>query len=458
MNYLSIEEIVSASKGNLTSKSEEVKSINELVIDSRLANKNSAFFALVGESVDAHKFINSAIENGCKTIVKNKDNNIEINSENVNVIEVENTLFAFGDVAKHYKEKFDIPYIGVTGSVGKTSTRDMIYAVVSSKYKTLKNMKNLNTETGVPMTLTNLDESYECAVIEMGMSGFHEIEYLVNIVNPKIGVISNIGLSHIEMLGSREGIFKAKMEITTNFDEDSTLIVNGDDDMLTTLKGQDLKYNLKTFGFGKDNTIYCVDFNMNDNDTTFNAMIDGKVEEFYIPTVGEHNIYNAMAAILVGQTLGISLDDIKRGLKNFEITKSRMDVIKTDDYAVIDSVYNASVDSMNAALKVLNRYETRKVAILGDMFEMGSYAEFGHREVGKFASQYADILIAIGNDAKFMVEEAIKNGMNKENIHYFETKELAMESLKDILQKGDTILVKGSRGMYLEKVVEFLTK
>ena len=334
----------------------------------------------------------------------------------------------------------------------------MIYAVVSSKYKTLKNMKNLNTETGVPMTLTNLDESYECAVIEMGMSGFHEIEYLVNIVNPKIGVISNIGLSHIEMLGSREGIFKAKMEITTNFDEDSTLIVNGDDDMLTTLKGQDLKYSLKTFGFGKDNTIYCTDFNMNDNDTTFNAMIDGKVEEFYIPTVGEHNIYNAMAAILVGETLGISLDDIKRGLKNFEITKSRMDVIKTDDYTVIDSVYNASVDSMNAALKVLNRYETRKVALLGDMFEMGSYAEFGHREVGKFASRYADVLIAIGNDAKFMVDEAIKNGMNKDNIHYFETKEIAMENLKDILQKEDTILVKASRGMYLEKVVEFLTK
>ena len=197
---------------------------------------------------------------------------------------------------------------------------------------------------------------------------------------------------------------------------------------------------------------------MNDNDTTFNVMIDGKVEEFYIPTVGEHNIYNAMAAILVGETLGISLDDIKRGLKNFEITKSRMDVIKTDDYTVIDSVYNASVDSMNAALKVLNRYETRKVALLGDMFEMGSYAEFGHREVGKFASRYADVLIAIGNDAKFMVDEAIKNGMNKDNIHYFETKEIAMENLKDILQKEDTILVKASRGMYLEKVVEFLTK
>lgn len=185
-----------------------------------------------------------------------------------------------------------------------------------------------------------------------------------------------------------------------------TLIVNGDDDMLATLKGKDLKYNLKTFGFEKDNTVYCVEFEMDDDSTTFKAMVDGNIEEFYIPTVGEHNIYNAMAAILVGRTLDISLDNIKNGLRGLEITKSRMDVIKTDDYTVIDSVYNASVDSMRAALKVLNRYENRKVAVLGDMFEMGSFAEAGHRQVGKDASENADVLIAVGKDAKFMVEES----------------------------------------------------
>lgn len=325
MDYLSIEELVNASNGDLTSKSKEVEAINDLVIDSRLANKNNAFFAIIGESLDGHKFINSAIENGCKTIIKNKSNDLEIIGEDVNIIEVENTEFALGDISRYYKNKFDIPFIGVTGSVGKTSTRDMVYAAVLSKYKTLKNMGNLNNQFGVPLTLTNLDKSYECAVIEMGMSGFNEIEYLVNIVNPKIGVISNIGLSHVERLGSREGIFKAKMEITTNFDESCTLIVNGDDDMLTKLKNKDLNYNLKTFGFEKDNTIYCVDFEMNDSDTTFNVMIDNNIEKFYIPTVGEHNIYNAMAAILVGQTLGISLDQIKEGLRNLEITKSRMD-------------------------------------------------------------------------------------------------------------------------------------
>ena len=444
MDYLSIEELVNATSGDLTSKSEEVTSINELVIDSRIANKNSVFFAIIGESLDGHKFINSAIENGCKTIIKNKSNDFEIIGEDLNIIEVENTEFALGDIARYYKSKFDIPYIGITGSVGKTSTRDMVFSAVSSKFKTLKNTGNLNNQFGVPLTLANLDKSYECAVIEMGMSGFNEIEYLVNIVNPQIGVISNIGLSHVERLGSREGIFKAKMEITTNFDENSTLIVNGDDDMLATLKGKDLKYNLKTFGFEKDNTIYCVDFEMNDNDTIFNVMI--------------HNIYNAMAAILVGQTLNLTLDEIRNGLETLEITKSRMDVIKNDNYTVIDSVYNASVDSMRAALKVLNRYKTRRVAILGDIFEMGSFAEEGHKQVGKDASENADVLIAIGKDAEFISKEALENNMNKENVHHFATKEEAMENFKNILQKGDTILVKASRGMHLEEVVEFLNK
>ncbi len=458
MNYLSIEEIVNASKGNLVRKSEEVKNIKELVLDSRNVTKESAFFAIIGESLDGHTFINSAIQNGCKTIIKNKNNNLEIIGDDVNVIEVENTDIALGDIARYYKGKFDIPYIGVTGSVGKTSTRDMIYAAVSSKFKTLKNAKNFNNHWGVPLTLANLDESYECAVVEMGMSGFKEIEYLVNIVNPKIGVISNIGLSHVENLGSREGIFKAKMEITTNFDESCTLIANGDDDMLCTLKDKDLKYNLKTFGFEKDNTIYCIDFEMDNEQTTFKAMLDGKVEEFTIPAIGKHNIYNAMSAVLVGQTLNISLDDIKSGLKNLEITKSRMDVIKANDYTLIDSVYNASVDSMNAALNVLSRYENRKVAMLGDMFEMGSYAELGHRKVGTFAKENADLLIAIGNDAKFMADQAQKEGMNKENIYYFENKEIAKENLKDILKKDDVILLKASRGMHFEELVEFLSK
>ncbi|WP_343337794.1 UDP-N-acetylmuramoyl-tripeptide--D-alanyl-D-alanine ligase [Terrisporobacter petrolearius] len=458
MEYLTIKELILASEGQLVSKCSEETLVNDIVIDSRKASKENAFVAIVGENLDGHDFINLAINQGCKTIIKNKDNNVDIENKEINVIEVNNTEVAFGDIARLYKNKFEIPFIAVTGSVGKTTTRDMVYSTISAKYNSLKNVGNLNNQFGVPLTLFNLNKEHECAVIEMGMSGFNEIEYLVNIVKPQIGIISNIGYSHVEHLGSREGIFKAKMEITTNFDENSLLIVNGDDDCLKTLKDKHLVYKLKTFGFEKDNDIYCESFEMDEDNINFIAVIDGKREEFFIPTVGKHNIYNAMAAILVGINLNMTLEEIKDGLKNFQCTKNRLDIIKSNNLTIIDSVYNASIDSMTAALNILGRYKSRRVAILGDMFEMGDFAEFGHRQVGKSALNNVDILISIGKDSEFIVKELKENNMNPDNLYHFETKEEAIEKLDDIIKENDTILVKASRGMHLEKVVEHLNK
>lgn len=458
MEYLTIKELILASEGQLVSKCSEEILVNDIVIDSRKASKENAFVAIVGENLDGHDFINLAINQGCKTIIKNKDNNVDIENKEINVIEVNNTEVAFGDIARLYKKKFEIPFIAVTGSVGKTTTRDMVYSTISAKYNSLKNVGNLNNQFGVPLTLFNLNKEHECAVIEMGMSGFNEIEYLVNIVNPQIGIISNIGYSHVEHLGSRDGIFKAKMEITTNFDKDSLLIVNGDDDCLKTLKDKHLFYKLKTFGFEKDNDIYCESFEMDEDNINFVAVIDGKIEEFFIPTVGKHNIYNAMAAILVGINLNMTLEEIKDGLKNFQCTKNRLDIIKSNNLTIIDSVYNASIDSMTAALNILGRYKSRRVAILGDMFEMGEFAEFGHRQVGKAALNNVDILISIGKDSEFIVKELKENNMNPDNLYHFETKEEAIKKLDDIIKENDTILVKASRGMHLEKVVEHLNK
>lgn len=458
MEYLTIKELILASEGKLVCKSNEEVLVNDIVIDSRKASKDNAFVAIVGENLDGHDFINLAINQGCKTIIKNKDNNVDIENKEINVIEVNNTEIALGDIARFYKNKFKIPFIAVTGSVGKTTTRDMVYSTVSEKYNSLKNVGNLNNQFGVPLTLFNLNKEHECAVIEMGMSGFNEIEYLVNIVNPQIGVISNIGYSHVEHLGSRDGIFKAKMEITTNFDENSLLIINGDDDCLKTLKNKELVYKLRTFGFEKDNDIYCESFKMDEESITFIAIVDGKKEEFFIPTVGKHNIYNAMAAILVGINLNMTIEEIKNGLKKFQCTKNRLDIIKNNNITIIDSVYNASIDSMTAALNILGRYEQRRVAILGDMFEMGEFAEFGHRQVGKSALNNVDVLIAIGKNSEFIVEELKLNNMNSNNLYHFETKEKAIEKLDDIIQENDIILVKASRGMHLEKIVEYLNK
>lgn len=458
MEYLTIKELILASEGQLVSKCNEETIVSNIVIDSRKAGKDSAFVAIVGENLDGHNFINLAINQGCKTIIKNKNNNVDIENKEVNVIEVSDTEIALGDIAKFYKNKFKIPFIAVTGSVGKTTTRDMVYSTISAKYNSLKNVGNLNNQFGVPLTLFNLNKEHECAVIEMGMSGFNEIEYLANIVNPQIGIISNIGYSHVEHLGSRDGIFKAKMEIATNFDENSLLIVNGDDDCLKTLKTKVLVYKLRTFGFDKDNDIYCESYEMDEESINFVAVINRKKEEFFIPTVGKHNIYNAMAAILVGLNLNMTIEEIKDGLKNFQCTKNRLDIIKKDKLTIIDSVYNASIDSMSAALNILGRYENRRVAILGDMFEMGEFAEFGHRQVGKAALGNIDIMIAIGKDSEFIVKELKENNMNENNLYHFETKEEAIESLDNIIKDDDVILVKASRGMNLEKVVEYLNK
>ena len=458
MEYLTIKELILASKGKLVSKMSENSTVNDIVIDSRKANKDNAFVAIIGENLDGHNFINSAINQGCKTIIKNKNSNVDIENKEINVIEVEDTQIALGDIAKFYKEKFKIPFIAVTGSVGKTTTRDMVHSTISARYNALKNVGNLNNHFGVPLTLFNLNKEHEAAVIEMGMSNFGEIEYLANMVQPQIGIISNVGYSHVEYLGSREGIFKAKMEVTANFDSNSLLIINGDDDCLKILKGKDLVYQLKTFGFEKDNDIYCEDYKMTDDSITFTAVIDGNHEEFFIPTVGEHNIYNAMAAILVGINLNMTIEEIKEGLKNFQCTKNRLDIIKTNNITIIDSVYNASIDSMNATLSILGRYNNRRVAILGDMFEMGDYAEFAHRQVGKFAANNMDVMVAIGKDAEYIVKELIETGVNPENLYHFNTKEEAIDRLDNIIKENDVVLVKASRGMHLEKVVEYLSK
>ena len=216
MEYLTIKELILASEGQLVSKCNEETIVSNIVIDSRKAGKDSAFVAIVGENLDGHNFINLAINQGCKTIIKNKNNNVDIENKEVNVIEVSDTEIALGDIAKFYKNKFKIPFIAVTGSVGKTTTRDMVYSTISAKYNSLKNVGNLNNQFGVPLTLFNLNKEHECAVIEMGMSGFNEIEYLANIVNPQIGIISNIGYSHVEQVEVKNNTEKVNFKETLN--------------------------------------------------------------------------------------------------------------------------------------------------------------------------------------------------------------------------------------------------
>ena len=453
MYKFSINEIVLATKGKLLKKNSN-QEITYISLNSNDIKENTLFIPIIGEVNDGHKFMESAYQNGCRTFLIDK--NHKFNKEDINLIRVKDTTKSFGYISKYYKNKFNIQYIGVTGSVGKTSTKDMIYSVLNQKYKTLKNEGNFNNEIGVPKTLLNLDNTIEKAVIEMGMSYKGEIKHLANIVEPKIAIISNIGMSHIEHFKNQEGIFKTKMEITTNFTKDNILIVNGDDKFLKTLKTKKLKYKLLTYGFEKDNDIYCNNYKINEEKIDFSCIINNKEEKFTIPTPAKHNILNALAAILVGLENNIEIKDIKKGLKHFELTKMRLDIFKTDKYRIINDTYNASCDSMISALNVLKNYKDRRVAILGDIFETGVYEEKIHRTIGDNVKDNTDILITIGKSSKYIYDEAIKKGFNKNNAYHFDTKESFIKQKDKIIKAKDTILLKASRGMALETLIDQL--
>lgn len=463
MISLKIKEVLEATRGQKSNGRLVIgdleASLSSIVIDSRQAGPDTMFIAIIGENTDGHKYIKSAYDLGCRTFMVSQELDILDQLDGSSIVCVDNTELAMGQLAKYYKNKFDIPVVGITGSVGKTTTRDMVYAVVSNKFRTLKNEKNLNNQFGVPLTIFNLDSSYECAVIEMGMSGFGEIDYLADIVRPDIAVISNIGTSHIEHLGSQEGIFKAKMEISDYFSEDSCLIVNGDDEYLSKLRAEKdaISYSLCSFGKDWKNTIVLKSIENLDNKTNFVVKIEDKEEEFSIPTVGEHNVYNAMSAILVGLRLGMNIDEIRQGLMNFVATGDRQNIINTGKYLVINDVYNASPDSMIASLKVLDlNKDRRKVAILGDCLEMGDYEEEGHRRVGLQSVRRSDVIITQGKAARFIGIEAQEHGFDLSNIYHFDTKEELIEDLKNILEDQDAILVKASRGMAFEDIVNYL--
>lgn len=416
MKKLTIEELKNYTNGKFLNHVNN-SIILDISIDSRDVSSNSLFIPIIGETHDGHCFMESAYENGCRNFLIDKDHVFD--KKDINLIEVNNTLFAFGDIAKAYKNNYDIPYIAITGSVGKTSTKDIISSVLTEKYRTLKNIGNFNNEIGIPKTLLNLDETYDMAVVEMGMSFKGDLHYFSSIVNPNVAVISNIGMSHIENFDDQTGIFNGKMEITDFFDKNNVLIINGDDKFLKTLKEKELPYKLLSYGFEEDNTIYCKSYEIEDNCIKFECVFNNEIYDFVIPTIAKHNIYNAMSAILVGSLFNMTIEEITRGLKTFEITKGRLTIISKKDLTIIDDTYNASADSMNSALGVLKTYNKRRVAVLGDILETGKYAESLHRSVGNNIVGNVDFLITVGNDSNYILDQAIKNGFDKENTRHF---------------------------------------
>ena len=454
MLKLSLDEIVKATKGKLLLNNN--KEVEYISTSSKDIKENTLFIPIKGEKYDGHAFLEDAYNNGCRIFLIDK--NHEFYKKDISLIEVNDTLLALGSLARFYLDKFNVDLIGVTGSVGKTSTRDIIYSVLNEKYKTLKNELNYNNEIGIPKTLFNLDYSYEKAVIEMGIDKKGDISYFKTIAPLKHAVISNIGLSHIANFKNQEGIFHAKMEIEKDFNKENTLIVNGDDNFLKTLKDKKLPYNLLTYGFDKDNTIYCVSYKIVNGKINFKVNFKNKVYDYTIPSIAKHNIYNAMSAILIGNLYNLTYEEIKKGLESVSFTEGRLTIINKKDITIINDCYNASLDSIKSALNVLSTFKTRKVAILGDVLETGSYEEEIHKNIGKSIIGNTDILILVGDSIKYTYDEVIKNNFNKDNIYIFNTYEDVIKNIDNIIKKGDTILLKASHGIKLSNVVEYLDK
>ena len=461
MQRLTVSDIVKATKGTLKTpknwghKSTENTEIAAVITDSREVTEGSLFIAIKGENTDGHKYLEGAVKQGAVAVVVQEDCEVD-----AAVIEVLDTTKAYGDIARYYKEKYNIPTVSITGSVGKTTTKDMIYSAIAADRCALKTQKNYNNHIGVPLTVLSIEKEHKAAVIEMGMNHFGEIDYLASIVKPDIAVITNIGMSHIANLGSQEGIFKAKMEITNYFDEHNTLIVNGDDKFLGTLKQGTLKHKVITYGVtNPKNDVKAYDIVSKGLDGVgFKVSIGGKEYDITVDISGEHNVYNALAAVTAAHALGIDPEIAIYGIEHVELTEGRLEIVDVNGIKVIKDYYNASPDSVKSALGILScATEKRKAAILGDILEMGEYAKEAHADLGdEVVKNKIDLLITAGNNAKYMAERAKSLGM--ENVHQFCTTEEAASFAKSALGDGDAVLIKASHGMHFEKVFEAISE
>lgn len=447
---MTFKEMLNAIDGEVIVKKEEIN-FNKLCIDTRKIEKNNVFLAIKGSNFNGNDFAVKALEQGASIVIIDevKFNLKEVENKGT-VIKVRDTREALLNLAKFYREKLGLKVVGVTGSTGKTSTKDLIAALLSDKYKVFKTKGNFNNDIGLPLMILELTSEFDVAVLEMGMSSLGEIELLASVARPNIAVITNIGLSHIENLKTQENILKAKMEICTFFNKENTLIINAEDKLLQNISSNVFK--VKKIGYNHEYDVYASNIILREEETEFLAHAFGEEAVFNLPMAGKHNVLNTMLAIEVAKCLNVSFKQMLKGLENLEATSMRLQVIKKEGLTIINDCYNASPDSMRSSLDVLSAYKNcRRIAILGDMYELGDESERAHFEVGEYAKDKVDILIVIGRYIK-----NFKDGFNNDNIIMYNTKEECIKELKSIVKKDDVVLVKASRGVKLEDVVKKL--
>lgn len=431
---------------------------NKAVIDSREVAPGDLFIALRGEHDDGHNHIGDAIQRGAKGILAERvpDNLTPPERGSATIFLVKNSLASLQALASYWRAKQRVEVIGITGSVGKTTTKELIAALLSKRYKVIKNEGNLNNEIGLPLILLKLDESHERAVLEMGMYAIGEIALLCQIARPRIGVVTNVGYSHFGRLESLEGIAQAKSELIRSLPKEGIAILNGDDERVhafnkltqaqVILYGLQPSYHLWASEL-KNGGLQGISFVLHRGEEAI------PVE---MPLPGRHNVYNALAAAAVALSEGFTGEEIAAALKE---TGGRLRLLALpgiSDSTIIDDTYNASPASMLAALDLLGELEGRRIAVLGDMLELGSFEVEGHHLVGRRAAQIVQVLVAVGERGRILGKEAARSGLPR--VIFASTNKEAVEALLPLLRPGDYVLVKGSRGMAMEQIVERLKR
>lgn len=449
MEKLNLREIIAAVRGSFGYPADiEITSIST---DTRTIEKNSLFIALKGEKFDGHDFAVKAMELGAAAVVTQRA------VEGAKCLIVDSTYQALLDIASFYRDKFKIPIVGITGSVGKTTTKDMTAQVISQKYKTLKTQGNLNNEVGMPKTLLELESSYQAAVIEMGMSHKGEISRMSMCCKPDVCIITNIGVSHIENLGSQENILKAKLEILDGANWQAPLILNRDDKYLAKAE---IYGERKVYYYSmskKDSDVYASCVSGDDKGVSFKINYNGNKYPARINCPGEHNVRNALAAFCAGAALGIAPADIIKGINSYLPEGMRQNIVEKNGVKFILDCYNAAPDSMKAALSILAKTQTQgeKYCVLGDMMELGKNSPKYHKIVGEYVvNSHADELLCYGENSVYYGEGAKEKGFPEEKIRNFNSAQELADYLKTAVKAGDAVLLKGSRAMKLEEVYE----
>lgn len=450
-----IQEIANVTNGRIL-QGDPHTSIKSVCTDSRKASGGELFIALQGQQ-DGHDFIPQALEQGVSALLISKEI-VDLPIE-VPVILVADTLVALQQLASHNRSRLNIPVVAVTGSNGKTSTKDMIAAVLSTGYKTLKTQANFNNELGLPLTLLNLEESHQAAVVEMGMRGLGEIDFLARLAKPTAAVITNIGEAHLELLGSVQNIAQAKTEVLEHINPEGFAVLNVDSPYIRELAGR-CRGRVVLYSLTGDADLRASNIRPEGNGVRYDLSYPGGSTEIYLPVPGSHNVMNSLAAVGVGLQLGLTITEITRGLKQVALTHSRLEIIEAKGITVINDTYNANPSSTKAALQVLQETaKGRKIAVLGNMYELGAREQAGHQEVGEVAAAMAvDALLAVGNLAQWIAQGGLKGGLPPRKVIHCDNNAMAIAELQKLIKPGDTLLIKGSRGMHMEEIVKELTK